>query len=223
MVLLNFTICCYISDLHLLLHFVCEIFTINALLSAWKNAGSLWTITEHSWPWITFISFVFSTLSNSSPLIKYLHWPWNSFIWTSFSLVCSSDIAWRNANYAQVWEYLRDEYELSQRFENLNFKLKFVEVNLSCFYHFYILLDLTANSIIHLFLFPPSCSNCLLLVQHNISLIQEILQNRTFVLLEWLIIFLIALDIVLSYLLHWKKVLLLPQPDQGLKLFSLDG
>lgn len=76
----------------------------------------------------------------------------------------SSDIAWRNANYAQVWEYLRDEYELSQRFENLNFKLKFVE--------------------------------------HNISLIQEILQNRTFVLLEWLIIFLIALDIVLSYLLH---------------------
>ncbi|XP_042461884.1 protein RETARDED ROOT GROWTH, mitochondrial-like isoform X1 [Zingiber officinale] len=76
----------------------------------------------------------------------------------------SSDIAWRNANYAQVWEYLRDEYELSQRFENLNFKLKFVE--------------------------------------HNISIIQEILQNRTFVLLEWLIIFLIAVDIVLSYLLH---------------------
>ncbi|XP_074588945.1 protein RETARDED ROOT GROWTH-LIKE-like [Curcuma longa] len=34
----------------------------------------------------------------------------------------SSDIAWKNANYAQVWEYLRDEYELSQRFENLNFK-----------------------------------------------------------------------------------------------------
>ncbi|XP_042439715.1 protein RETARDED ROOT GROWTH, mitochondrial-like isoform X2 [Zingiber officinale] len=76
----------------------------------------------------------------------------------------SSDIAWKNANYAQVWEYLRDEYELSQRFENLNFKLKFVE--------------------------------------HNISFIQEILQNRTFVFLEWLIIFLIALDIFLSYILH---------------------
>ncbi|XP_074561332.1 protein RETARDED ROOT GROWTH, mitochondrial-like [Curcuma longa] len=74
----------------------------------------------------------------------------------------SSDIAWKNANYAQVWEYLRDEYELSQRFENLNFKLKFVE--------------------------------------HNISIIQEILQNRTFVFLEWLIIFLIALDIFLSYI-----------------------
>ncbi|WOL00673.1 hypothetical protein Cni_G09386 [Canna indica] len=41
-----------------------------------------------------------------------------------------SDIAWKNANYAQIWEYLRDEYELTQRFGNLDFKLKFVEVNL---------------------------------------------------------------------------------------------
>ncbi|KAL6598711.1 hypothetical protein ACP70R_005061 [Stipagrostis hirtigluma subsp. patula] len=38
-----------------------------------------------------------------------------------------SDIAWKNANYAQIWEYLRDEYELTQRFGNLDFKLKFVE------------------------------------------------------------------------------------------------
>ncbi|KAF3331693.1 Sporulation protein RMD1 [Carex littledalei] len=41
-----------------------------------------------------------------------------------------SDIAWKNANYAQIWEYLRDEYELSQRFGNLDFKLKFVEHNI---------------------------------------------------------------------------------------------
>ena len=41
-----------------------------------------------------------------------------------------SDIAWKNANYAQIWEYLRDEYELTQRFGNLDFKLKFVEVRL---------------------------------------------------------------------------------------------
>jgi len=34
-----------------------------------------------------------------------------------------SDIAWKNANYAQIWEYLRDEYELTQRFGNLDFKL----------------------------------------------------------------------------------------------------
>ncbi|CAM0151630.1 unnamed protein product [Urochloa decumbens] len=40
-----------------------------------------------------------------------------------------SDIAWKNANYAQIWEYLRDEYELTQRFGNLDFKLKFVEVS----------------------------------------------------------------------------------------------
>jgi hypothetical protein len=42
-----------------------------------------------------------------------------------------SDIAWKNANYAQIWEFLRDEYELTQRFGNLDFKLKFVEVRVS--------------------------------------------------------------------------------------------
>ncbi|KAJ6841627.1 uncharacterized protein M6B38_305510 [Iris pallida] len=41
-----------------------------------------------------------------------------------------SDIAWKNANYAQIWEYLRDEYELTQRFGSLDFKLKFVEHNI---------------------------------------------------------------------------------------------
>ncbi|CAN6471001.1 unnamed protein product [Victoria cruziana] len=41
-----------------------------------------------------------------------------------------SDIAWKSANYAQIWEYLRDEYELTQRFGSLDFKLKFVEHNI---------------------------------------------------------------------------------------------
>ncbi|XP_058110178.1 protein RETARDED ROOT GROWTH, mitochondrial-like [Magnolia sinica] len=41
-----------------------------------------------------------------------------------------SDIAWKDANYAQIWEYLRDEYELTQRFGSLDFKLKFVEHNI---------------------------------------------------------------------------------------------
>ncbi|XP_058070155.1 protein RETARDED ROOT GROWTH, mitochondrial isoform X2 [Magnolia sinica] len=41
-----------------------------------------------------------------------------------------SEIAWRDANYAQILEYLRDEYELAQRFGSLNFKLKFVEHNI---------------------------------------------------------------------------------------------
>ncbi|KAG1347851.1 Sad1-interacting factor 2 [Cocos nucifera] len=40
-----------------------------------------------------------------------------------------SEIAWKNANYAQILEYLREEYELTQRFGNLDFKLKFVEHN----------------------------------------------------------------------------------------------
>ncbi|CAL9098197.1 unnamed protein product [Musa textilis] len=44
-----------------------------------------------------------------------------------------SDIAWKSAKYAQIWEYLRDEYELTQRFGSLDYKLKFVEVNLDSF------------------------------------------------------------------------------------------
>ncbi|RZC83799.1 hypothetical protein C5167_046587 [Papaver somniferum] len=41
-----------------------------------------------------------------------------------------SDIAWKDAKYAQIWEYLRDEFELTQRFQTLDFKLKFVEHNI---------------------------------------------------------------------------------------------
>ncbi|KAH9612925.1 hypothetical protein KSS87_011754 [Heliosperma pusillum] len=41
-----------------------------------------------------------------------------------------SDIAWKDAKYSQIWEYLRDEFELTQRFASLDFKLKFVEHNI---------------------------------------------------------------------------------------------
>lgn len=41
-----------------------------------------------------------------------------------------SEIAWRDAKYAQIFEYLRDEFEVTQRFGNLDFKLKFVEHNI---------------------------------------------------------------------------------------------
>ncbi|CAL9177220.1 unnamed protein product [Musa hybrid cultivar] len=44
-----------------------------------------------------------------------------------------SDIAWKSAKYAQIWEYLRDEYELTQRFGSLDYKLKFVEHNIHTF------------------------------------------------------------------------------------------
>ncbi|KAG8055307.1 hypothetical protein GUJ93_ZPchr0001g31557 [Zizania palustris] len=40
-----------------------------------------------------------------------------------------SEIAWKNSNYAQILEYLREEYELNQRFGSLDFKLKFVEAS----------------------------------------------------------------------------------------------
>ncbi|KAG9145646.1 hypothetical protein Leryth_018709 [Lithospermum erythrorhizon] len=41
-----------------------------------------------------------------------------------------SDIAWKDAKYAEIWEFLRDEFELTQRFASLDFKLKFVEHNI---------------------------------------------------------------------------------------------
>lgn len=44
------------------------------------------------------------------------------------SIYFRSEIAWREAKYAQIYEYLREEYEVTQRFGNLDYKLKFVEV-----------------------------------------------------------------------------------------------
>ncbi|CAD5331590.1 unnamed protein product [Arabidopsis thaliana] len=34
-----------------------------------------------------------------------------------------SDIAWKDAKYGQIWEFLRDEFELTQSFANLDYKL----------------------------------------------------------------------------------------------------
>jgi len=55
---------------------------------------------------------------------------------TSVLSLSRSEIAWRDAKYAQIYEYLREEYEVTQRFGNLDFKLKFVEVCV-CFYWTY--------------------------------------------------------------------------------------
>ncbi|GAB2220574.1 hypothetical protein Droror1_Dr00008234 [Drosera rotundifolia] len=41
-----------------------------------------------------------------------------------------SEIAWREAKYAVINEYMREEYEVNQRFGNLDLKLKFVEHNI---------------------------------------------------------------------------------------------
>ncbi|XP_010470921.1 PREDICTED: uncharacterized protein LOC104750770 [Camelina sativa] len=41
-----------------------------------------------------------------------------------------SEIAWREARYAQIYEYLREDYEVTQRFGDLDYKLKFIEHNI---------------------------------------------------------------------------------------------
>lgn len=67
-------------------------------------------------------------------------------------LLFRSEIAWRDAKYAQIHEYLREEYEVTQRFGNLDFKLKFVEVCLSlCPYNIYVSFGLPGNLVCYLF------------------------------------------------------------------------
>lgn len=56
-----------------------------------------------------------------------------------------SDIAWKDAKYAEIWEYLRDEFELTQRFASLDFKLKFVEV---CFFKSELVRETVVNCLI---------------------------------------------------------------------------
>ena len=100
-----------------------------------------------------------------------------------------SDIAWKDAKYAQIWEYLRDEFELTQRFATLDIKLKFVEVT----YHFHSLFGECDGSgvcvmvTLHFYF-----------LQHNIRFLQEILQNRKSDFLEWFIIILICTEILIS-------------------------
>ena len=120
----------------------------------------------------------------------YFKWKWKPW------LLYRSDIAWKDAKYAQIWEYLRDEFELTQRFASLDFKLKFVEVNQLLFIGFLILFNkicliwVTIRLLIYL--------NLLFWLQHNIRFLQEILQNRKSDFLEWLIIALIGAEILLS-------------------------
>lgn len=61
-----------------------------------------------------------------------------------------SDIAWKDAKYAQIWEYLRDEFELTQRFASLDFKLKFVEVPsfLGPLYHVHLTFSIASRGLL---------------------------------------------------------------------------
>ncbi|KAK9277523.1 hypothetical protein L1049_007067 [Liquidambar formosana] len=80
-----------------------------------------------------------------------------------------SEIAWRDAKYAQIFEYLREEYEVTQRFGNLDFKLKFVEHNI----HF--LQEVLQNRRSDLL---EWCIICLLSIENVIS-IYEIVREST--------------------------------------------
>lgn len=43
------------------------------------------------------------------------------------------DIAWKDVRYGRVWEFLRNELEMENRFETLNMKLNLVQDNLKYF------------------------------------------------------------------------------------------
>lgn len=44
-----------------------------------------------------------------------------------------SDTAWKHAQYAKIWEYMRDDFELDERFESLDFKLNIIQHNVRFF------------------------------------------------------------------------------------------
>lgn len=44
-----------------------------------------------------------------------------------------SDTAWTFAHYAKIWEHLRDDFELDERFESLDFKLNIIQHNVRFF------------------------------------------------------------------------------------------
>ena len=113
--------------------------------------------------------------------------------WIDFN---RSDIAWKDAKYAQIWEYLSDEFELTQRFASLDFKLKFVEVK---FFSHPRLFYINHQGIWSFFkLICILWQHLVFYLQHNIRFLQEILQNRKSDFLEWLIIALIGAEILLS-------------------------
>ncbi|KAF7828009.1 Sporulation protein RMD1 [Senna tora] len=80
-----------------------------------------------------------------------------------------SEIAWRDAKYAQIHEYLREEYEVAQRFGNLDFKLKFVEHNI----HF--LQEVLQSRKSH---FLEWCIIGLLVIENALSTYELILQSN---------------------------------------------
>jgi len=48
-------------------------------------------------------------------------------------LPCRYDIAWKHAKYGNIWDFLRSELEMENRFETLDMKLNLVQDNLKYF------------------------------------------------------------------------------------------
>lgn len=48
-------------------------------------------------------------------------------------LLDRSESAWRDSRYASIWEYLQEEFEMIDRFENMNFKLKTIQRSVEFF------------------------------------------------------------------------------------------
>eukprot|EP01006_Ploeotia_vitrea_P036211 TRINITY_DN65989_c5_g14_i1.p1 TRINITY_DN65989_c5_g14~~TRINITY_DN65989_c5_g14_i1.p1 ORF type:complete len:436 (-),score=171.98 TRINITY_DN65989_c5_g14_i1:46-1164(-) len=78
---------------------------------------------------------------------------------TQLKLLDRSDTAWRYGRYDEMWTSLREDFEVSERFSTLEFKLTHV--------------------------------------QHNTKFFLEVLHNKKSDLLEWIIIVLLAFEIVL--------------------------
>lgn len=83
-------------------------------------------------------------------------------------LLDRSETAWRYAEYSQVWEGMRGEFELEQRFSNMGYKLQ--------------------------------------LVHENTKFFLEVQQAQHSGRLEWIIIFLIAAEIVISLVEHSSDI-----------------
>eukprot|EP00658_Telonema_sp_P-2_P025593 TRINITY_DN20305_c0_g1_i1.p1 TRINITY_DN20305_c0_g1~~TRINITY_DN20305_c0_g1_i1.p1 ORF type:complete len:290 (-),score=83.83 TRINITY_DN20305_c0_g1_i1:372-1241(-) len=96
-------------------------------------------------------------------------------------LLDRSETAWRYAEYSQVWEGMRQEFELDTRFSNMGYKLQ--------------------------------------LVHENTKFFLEVQQHQHSGRLEWIIIILIAAEIVISLAAHSSDI------KQWLddKLFDTDG
>eukprot|EP00850_Spirogloea_muscicola_P000305 SM000001S04707 [mRNA] locus=s1:1842391:1845045:+ [translate_table: standard] len=102
-----------------------------------------------------------------------------------------SDAAWKHAHYAKIWEYLRDEFELDERFESLDFKLNIIQHNVRFFLD--VLQNRKSDALEWIIILLIAGS-----IAHNVRFFLDILQNRKSDTLEWIIILLITGEICVS-------------------------